>query len=137
MPRCPEEYKEITRVDGTIMLVIDINSIEPISGHEGSRIRQVLHPNNTLLGIRYSVAHCTLAPRSSTKPHRLKSAEAYYILSGEGIIHVGVESSEVKNGQVVYVPPNAKQFVENRSGSDLKFLCVVDPAWRQEDEISD
>ncbi len=34
-----------------------------------------------------------------------------------------------------HVPPNSKQFIENTGKSDLKFLCIVEPAWRADDEI--
>jgi mannose-6-phosphate isomerase-like protein (cupin superfamily) len=29
----------------------------------------------------------------------------------------------------------SKQFLENNGESDLTVLCIVDPAWKQEDEI--
>jgi mannose-6-phosphate isomerase-like protein (cupin superfamily) len=37
-------------------------------------------------------------------------------------------------GQAIYIPPNAKQYIRNTGSSDLKFICIVDPAWRKEDE---
>ena len=35
----------------------------------------------------------------------------------------------------VYVPPNSKQTIKNVGKENLKFLCVVEPAWKSEDEI--
>jgi len=49
-------------------------------------------------------------------------------------MYVDDESAEVRLGQVVYIPPNSVQYIQNIGNSDLKFLCIVDPAWRPEDE---
>jgi mannose-6-phosphate isomerase-like protein (cupin superfamily) len=35
---------------------------------------------------------------------------------------------------VVYVPPGTKQSLTNTSTEMMEFLCLVDPAWRMEDE---
>jgi mannose-6-phosphate isomerase-like protein (cupin superfamily) len=40
----------------------------------------------------------------------------------------------VAAGQAVYIPPLAVQSIENTGDGDLKFLCLVDPAWRPEEE---
>lgn len=34
----------------------------------------------------------------------------------------------------IYIPPHSKQFIENNGSVNLKFLCIVDPAWKPEDE---
>lgn len=57
-----------------------------------------------------------------------------FILKGEGLMHINDESQKVSSGQVIYIPPNAKQFIENILEVDLKFLCIVDPAWKEENE---
>ncbi len=44
------------------------------------------------------------------------------------------ESEYVYPGQTIYIPPNAKQYITNTGNIDLKFLAIVDPAWRLEDE---
>ncbi len=35
----------------------------------------------------------------------------------------------------VYVAPNSKQFIENTGTENLRFLCIVEPAWKAADEI--
>ena len=32
------------------------------------------------------------------------------------------------------VPPNSKQFIKNIGTENLRFLCIVEPAWKQEDD---
>jgi len=109
------------------------DSKEIIAGDD-SILREILNPEKEDLHIRYSLAHAKVPPRKATKPHRLKTSEVYYIIAGNGLMHIDEESTEVGAECVVYIPPNATQYIENTSDSDLKFLCIVDPAWRKEDE---
>lgn len=99
-----------------------------------TRLRELLHPDRMPFSIGYSLAHGTLAPGAASKRHRLTSSEIYYFLAGRGVFHIAEQSSHVEAGTVVSVPPGAVQWVVN-SGHDLmEFLCIVEPAWRQEDE---
>ncbi len=36
---------------------------------------------------------------------------------------------------MIVIPPNAKQYIRNIGATDLKFLCIVDPAWCPADEM--
>lgn len=108
-------------------------SKEIIAGDD-SILRELLHPQKQDLQIRYSLAHAKVLPGKATKPHRLKASEVYYIIAGQGLMHIDKESFEVSPDSAVYIPPNATQYIENTSDSDLNFLCIVDPAWRKEDE---
>ncbi len=49
-------------------------------------------------------------------------------------MHIDEESIEVGPECAVYIPPQAMLYIENTGVSVLKFLCIVDPAWREEDE---
>lgn len=72
------------------------------------------------------------------KPHgsnSLRTSEVYYILSGDGVMHIDGESRPVAPGDTVYIPPKAKQQITNPGTADLVFICIVDPAWRKEDEV--
>ncbi len=108
-------------------------SKEIIAGDD-SILRELLHPEKEDMQIRYSLAHAKVLPRKATKPHRLKASEVYYIIAGYGLMHIDKESFEVSAGCALYIPPNSTQYIENTSDSDLIFLCIVDPAWRKEDE---
>jgi len=37
-------------------------------------------------------------------------------------------------GTTLYVPPGSKQSLENVGTDAIEFLCIVDPAWKIEDE---
>ena len=50
-------------------------------------------------------------------------------------MHIDSEERQVNQNDLIFVPPMSKQFLENNGEIDLTVLCIVDPAWRQEDEI--
>lgn len=116
------------------MLIKDLDSCDQIIAGDNTILRELLHPDKADVQIHYSLAHAVLNPGHSSLPHRLKTSEVYYILEGKGIMHVDDESSKVYSGQAIYIPPNSTQYIENAGSSDLKFLCIVDPAWRSRGE---
>ncbi|MBN2592454.1 MAG: cupin domain-containing protein [Sedimentisphaerales bacterium] len=110
---------------------------EFIAGDD-SILYEILHPEKAGVPIHYSLAHARVKAGQKTRPHKLKSCEVYYLTAGQGLMHIDQESFEVGPDCTIYIPPNAVQYIENTGNSDLKFLCIVDPAWRQEDEeVSD
>jgi len=110
------------------------SEINFIDGNEGTKIKQYFHPHNTLNGINYSLAQFTLETGKKSKRHKMKSSEIYYILEGSGKLTVNEESHILQKDDSAYVPPNAEQFIENSGSEDLKFLCIVEPAWKADDE---
>ena len=101
---------------------------------DGSLLRELLHPDKAPLEIRYSLAHATVPPDQATKPHKLAAAEVYYVVEGFGVMFIDDESEPVEPGSTVYIPPGAVQYIENTADHELVFLCIVDPAWKPEDE---
>jgi mannose-6-phosphate isomerase-like protein (cupin superfamily) len=99
-----------------------------------TRLRELLHPARTSVRIGYSLAHGTIAPGETSKRHRLASSEVYYFLAGRGTFHISEESSYIEPGTVVSVPPGSVQWVVNSGSETMAFLCLVEPAWKQEDE---
>jgi mannose-6-phosphate isomerase-like protein (cupin superfamily) len=75
-------------------------------------------------------------PGKRAKIHKMKTSEIYYSLDGKGILHIDDEVFTVSKDHAIYIPPHSKQFIENTGNEELKILCIVDPAWRQEDEIA-
>ncbi len=110
------------------------SEIPTIEGSEGTKIKQYFRPDNTVKGIRFSVAQVTIKQGKKSRRHKLQSSEIYYILEGSGILMINNESFSVKKDDSVYVPPLSEQFIENTGTSELRFLCIVEPAWTVEDE---
>ena len=118
------------------MISKKIDELESFLGDEGTEIRQIFHPHNTLNGIRYSIAHSKIPPKKNSNPHKLKSGETYFVLNGEGLIHVDEEVEKIQKNQSVFIPAFSMQYIENTGEDDLEVLCIVDPAWKKDDEIS-
>ena len=97
-------------------------------------LRELLHPARADVAIRYSLAHASVPAGGRSLRHRLATSEVYYILSGRGRMHIDAEAADVAPGDTVYIPPNAEQWIENAGDEPLAFLCIVDPAWRADDE---
>ncbi len=116
------------------MFVKNLNDCEIFTAGDGTILRELLHPDKADLKLRYSLAYAVLPVGLTSLPHRLKTSEVYYILSGKGMMSIDDDEKEVLPGQAVYIPPNATQFISNTGNQDLEFLCIVDPAWRKEDE---
>jgi mannose-6-phosphate isomerase-like protein (cupin superfamily) len=116
------------------MFIQRLQDCEEFVAGDRSILRELLHPDKADLAIRYSLAHARVGPGETTTPHRLGTAEVYYILRGQGRMHIDAEVSDVPPGCAVYIPPHAVQFIENTGDGELVFLCIVDPAWRSTDE---
>ena len=103
-----------------------------------SLLCELLHPDKVFEAedLGCSIAHAIVPPGRPTLPHRLdRSTEIYYILSGAGVMHIGGESSPVRPGEIVLIPPGAVQHIQNTGTGDLVFLCIVSPKWQAADEV--
>jgi len=117
------------------MLILRLKQCPEIIGGDSTRLRELLHPDRGYpFSGRYSLAQARLRPAQSSMKHRLKTDEVYYIVSGQGEMHVDNETAQVAPGDAVEIPPGAAQWLTNTGESDLVFLCIVDPPWKAEDE---
>lgn len=99
-------------------------------------LREVLHPKNDPVDIPYSLAYARVEVGKKSLPHRLvKSAELYYILEGKGAISIDGAITSIQKSDIVLVPKNAEQFVENLGNCDLEFLCICSPPWNELEEV--
>ena len=111
-----------------------LNECEEFLAGDHTRLRELLHPARASVHIGYSIAHGKIAPGAQSKRHRLSSSEAYYFLAGRGRFHIDGHETSIERDMIVYVPPGAEQWVENCGDATMEFLCLVDPAWKPEDE---
>lgn len=116
------------------MLLKHLRDCREFVADDGSILRELLHPEKMDLQIRYSLACAKVEAGQMTRPHRLRTCEVYYITEGQGLMHIDQESCEVSRECAIYIPPGSTQYIENTGNSDLKFLSIVEPAWREEDE---
>lgn len=112
-----------------------IASLASFVAGDATLIKEVLHPSHEGLPIQYSLAQAQLAPGNSSYPHILeKQSELYIFLEGSAKVFVGEEMTLAKAGDIVWIPPGVKQWVQNIGATNLTFFCIVDPAWQKEDE---
>lgn len=116
------------------MLVQKLNNCPEFTAGDGTLLRELLHPDKQPIELRYSLAHAIVPVGQTSIPHTLTTSEVYYILQGVGEMQIDGEIQRVEPGDTIYIPPNARQFIHNCGTEPLIFICIVDPAWRKEDE---
>ena len=80
-----------------------------------------------------SIARARVKPGVTTAWHKLKgTSEIYYILKGKGKVEIGTDSPrEIKQNELVYIPPLTRQRIQNTGEIDLIFLCICVPTFKQ------
>ncbi len=116
------------------MPIIHLTDCIEFTAGDHCLLREMIHPDKQPLALRYSLAHATVPAGQSTTPHRLSISEVYYILQGQGCMHIDDEISDVIASDTVYIPPHAVQYITNTGTDELTFVCIVDPAWQDENE---
>ena len=76
-----------------------------------------------------SIARARLVPGQVTRWHYLRgTGERYVVLEGEGLVEVGdLPPQRVTAGDVVVIPPEARQRIANAGENDLVFLAICSP----------
>ncbi len=116
------------------MFLKNTNDIPSFVAGDKTILKEIVHPKNDPVNINYSIAHARVPVGGASLPHTLESSEVYYILEGEGQMFIEEEDQPVKKGDIFFVPPKAKQFIRNTGTTELIFLCVVEPFWKEEEE---
>lgn len=117
------------------MFIRDLENCRYFKAADNTDLCELVHPGREGLDLPYSIAHAMLPPGAASLPHRLKtSSELYFIQEGEAQMHIASEQAEVRAGQVILIPPGSWQHILNTGNVSLKFICIVNPAWRAEDE---
>ncbi|MEE8105382.1 MAG: cupin domain-containing protein [Planctomycetota bacterium] len=118
------------------MLLKRLQDSEEILANDGCRLRELLHRDRDSVDEPYSLAWATIDPGKSTLPHRLREqSELYWVVSGQGRIHVGEETSAVHPGDAILVPKNELQWIENAGTDPLCVVLIVSPPWMAEDDV--
>ena len=104
-----------------------MRSLDDCAGIEGAgyTVRELFHPYRHNRPATFSLAHATVPEQ--TAPHRVNASEAWYVLGGEGEVHVNTESAAVRVGHVVYIPRNADRWVKSTGTEPLEWLSIVSP----------
>lgn len=116
------------------MLIRNAAVVPGFIANDGCFIREILHPAHGDCELPYSLAHAEVAPGEATYRHRLAQPEVYFILEGEGDLHIDGDIARVRVGDTALIPARAEQWIENAGAGVLRFLAIVSPPWRAEDD---
>jgi mannose-6-phosphate isomerase-like protein (cupin superfamily) len=95
----------------------------------------ILELSNSADDEALSIARARVEPGVTTAFHKvIDTAERYVILAGAGL--EGQEPEKVGIGDVVLIPPGARQRITNTGDDDLIFLALCTPRFRQERYIA-
>ncbi|MBL8891853.1 MAG: cupin domain-containing protein [Planctomycetaceae bacterium] len=117
------------------MDIVNLSTTISFTTKDGSSIRELLSHRNS--GIRnQSLAEATVPPGVTTLAHYHPcSEEIYYILSGQGKMHLGEAVQEVGPGDAIAIPPGVVHWIENSKDLDLVFLCCCAPGYEHSDTV--
>lgn len=118
------------------MLVRRTNDAEEITANDGCRLRELLHPEKDGSSLPYSLAVARVEPGQRTLPHCLTDeSEVYYVVQGEGRMHIDDAASVLRAGDAVVIPAGAVQWIECTGDGTLEFLALVSPPWQAEHDV--
>ena len=117
------------------MFVKNLKDCNEFIAVDGCYIRELLHPSKDPVSLPYSLAIARITAGKKSYVHKLKQDEVYYILKGEGHMHIKNEVSKVTAGDVVVITANLPQWIENNGEEELIFAAIVSPPWTKNGDI--
>jgi len=103
--------------------------------NDGCSIRELLHPKNDAIELPYSLALATVDVGSKSYQHKLEQTEVYHILQGYGRMFIENEDNKVDAGDVIVIPAEALQWIENIGSEPLVFAVIVSPPWTKDGDM--
>jgi len=94
----------------------------------GGAVAQMVLDQRTLREIGF-FACATLEPGNKIESHVDPMEEIYFIMSGEGEMHVDDESRKVTPGDAIWIPAGSSHALANTGESLLFILVVASPNW--------
>lgn len=140
----PGERYEVENQGPEELVLVSVLALEPDDdGTEGERRavrlaeqraypagkdREFRYVANEEVGCRTVTQFVGSIPPGRAKPHYHTYEEVAYILEGEGVLHIGGESSTVRAGSCIHFPPREPHILENVGTGTLRVLGVFHPA---------
>ena len=114
---------------------VSLADCEPFVTKDGSIIRELLAHRNSSIR-QQSLAEATIPPGTATDAHyHPKTEEIYFLVQGEGVMHLGEEVFRVRTGDAVPIPPGTMHWIENDQEQELKLLCCCVPGYEHDDTV--
>jgi mannose-6-phosphate isomerase-like protein (cupin superfamily) len=140
----PSERYEVENEGPDDLVVVSVLALEPEGDmhrtdavavrlaeqppHPAGKDREFRYVANEAVGCRTVTQFVGSIPPGRAKPHYHTYEEVAYILEGEGVLHIGGESSTVRAGSCIHFPPQEPHILENVGQGTLRVLGVFHPA---------
>ena len=110
------------------MELTSVDAVEAFVTKDGSTIRELHHTQVQ------SLAEATLEVEQATERHYHRiTEEIYFVLKGQGKMVIDGETSQMRPGDAVLIPPGAWHTLENNGTSELRILCCCAPPYSHDD----
>ncbi len=117
------------------MDVMNLTRATPFTTKDGSRIRELVHPSQSLAR-NQSLAEATLPVGGATTAHYHPVAEELYLFTaGTGRMRVADEECDVAAGDCVIIPPGVEHKLVNTGEDELRLMCCCAPAYAHGDTV--
>ena len=117
------------------MDIHNVHRVASFTTKDGSEIRELLAHRNSCIR-NQSLAEARLPVGGQTTPHyHPATEEIYYIVSGQGRMRIGADTSEVVPGDAIAIPPGQTHQIENTGDESLVFLCCCAPGYEHADTV--
>lgn len=80
----------------------------------------------------YAMRIIEVAPGGHTPHHNHWNEHENFIIEGQGTVMIAGETYPIKQGDVVFVPPDVEHQYANAGNTPLKFICGVPLLWLKE-----
>jgi mannose-6-phosphate isomerase-like protein (cupin superfamily) len=141
----PGERYEIENEGPDELVLVSVLALEPEDGaeerpqpgavrlaeqpaHPAGKDREFRYVANEEVGCRTVTQFVGSIPPGRAKPHYHTYEEVAYILAGEGVLHMGGETSNVRAGSCIHFPAREPHILENVGSKTLRVLGVFHPA---------
>lgn len=118
-----------TKSDKKGSVLVKVRSIHIVSSnsvHNDTATQWRLFKKDDFLSTITELHANIINPSIALEPHQHESTEhVYFILSGVGIIKVGDEEQEVREGDAIYIPPQLTHAMRNARTYPLRFLTIT------------
>ncbi len=109
------------------MYVTDLSSA-PTREIDGL-VSHILLEKGDAPGGELSVTWVDVEQGSEQKPHSHDPQQIYVITKGQGRMRVGEEERDVREGHLVFIPPNTEHGIVNTGDGTLTYISAATPAF--------
>jgi mannose-6-phosphate isomerase-like protein (cupin superfamily) len=109
----------------------------PLISDTGEEVYELIGKDEAIGGaIQHSFAYVVIPPNCSSRcHHHNEREETYFILKGQGKLHINGETRIVNSGDAIFIPPKNQHQIHCEGNEALEFVTVCAPAWTPEDNV--